>query len=145
MGHGIRSEEEAKGRLVDTFTRQKVVYIAGKFSGANDWEVEQNIRRAEEMSMRIAERAHSLFLPVMPLAPHKMGRFFNGTLSARYWYEGTMEYMRRSDSVLFLEDFGNSSGSRDEETVAMEVELPCFYEENIHCLWAWMDSFRQSP
>lgn len=32
----------------------KTVYVAGKYRGANAWEIEQNIRAAEEAGLEIA-------------------------------------------------------------------------------------------
>ena len=35
----------------------RVVYIAGKFRGATPWQVQQNVRAAEEVAAKLAERA----------------------------------------------------------------------------------------
>jgi len=50
-----------------------------------------------------------------------------------------MEYLRRCDSVLFLRNYRNSSGSLKEEQEAKRLGIPCFYEEHISLFWDWMD------
>jgi len=66
------SEEEQREVEALLKVRTELVYVAGKFTGENEWEVEKNIRLAEEMSMEISDRAHARGLRIMPLPPHKV-------------------------------------------------------------------------
>lgn len=97
-----------------------VIYIAGPFRGANAWEVEQNIRRAESLAFQVAQ------LGAMPLCPHTNTRYFDGTLTGEFWLEGTLELLRRCDAVLFTPCWLRSSGARGEHAEAERLGLPCF-------------------
>lgn len=107
----------------------KVVYVAGPYRGPNAWAVECNIRRAEELGMRVAE------LGAMPLMPHTNTRFFNGTLDDRFWLLGALELMRRCDAVIFTKNWKRSSGSRDEHAEALRREMPVFYHPRELAQW----------
>lgn len=98
-----------------------VVYVAGPFRGANAWQVEQNIRRAESLAFQVAQ------LGAMPLCPHTNTRFFDGTLTGEFWLAGTLELMRRCDAVVFTPLWLRSSGAKAEHEEAQRLGLPCFY------------------
>lgn len=100
----------------------KAVYIAGPFRGKNAWEVEQNIRHAEELAMHVAE------LGGAAICPHTNTRFFNGTLTDQYWLDATLELMRRCDAVYLTDDWHRSSGTRAEVEEAKRREMPIFCE-----------------
>ena len=101
--------------------RMYTVYIAGPFRGADSWRVEQNIRRAEELAMAVAEVGFN------PICPHTNTRFFNGTLTDEFWLAATMETLRRCDAVLFTEDWRRSVGARAELEEARRLGIPEFF------------------
>jgi nucleoside 2-deoxyribosyltransferase len=98
----------------------KVVYVAGKFRGKTNWEIQQNVRRAEEVSLRVAE------LGAMPLCPHKNTEHFDGLLTAEFWLAGTLELMRRCDAVVLVEGWRNSSGTMAEIEEANRLGIPVY-------------------
>jgi hypothetical protein len=98
----------------------KVVYIAGPYTAPNAWAIEQNIRRAEEAGMYVAECG------AMPIIPHANTRFFHGTKTAQFWYDGTLELLRRSDAILLVEDWERSKGAREEREEAERLGLKIF-------------------
>lgn len=108
-----------------------VIYIAGPFRGANAWEVEQNIRRAEAVAFQVAQAG------AMPLCPHTNTRFFDGTLTAEFWLEGTMELLRRCDAAIFTPLWMKSSGARAEHDEAGRLGLPRFYSVTELVEWLW--------
>lgn len=99
----------------------KVIYIAGPFRGSNAWAVECNIRRAEKVAFEVAE------MGLVPLCPHTMTRFFNGTLTDAYWLAATMELLRRCDAILLLPCWQSSSGSVAERAEARRLGLPVLH------------------
>lgn len=99
-----------------------VVYIAGKFRGANAWAVAQNVRAAEGLAMSVAE------LGAMPLTPHSIGAHFDGTLTAEFWLEGTKELLRRCDAMIVLPDSATSQGTLGEIIEADKRGIPCFFD-----------------
>lgn len=106
---------------MDEKPRLAVIYVAGPFRGANAWEVEQNIRRAEGLAFQVAQ------LGAMPLCPHTNTRFFDGTLTGQFWLDGTLELLRRCDAVVFTPCWLRSSGAKAEHAEAERLGLPRFY------------------
>lgn len=99
----------------------KVVYVAGPYSGT-PWEMERNLYRARAAGIVVAE------LGAMPLIPHSNTPVcFTGTQDEAFWYEGTMELMRRCDAVLFIEGWDRSMGSRSEQVECDRRGLPHFF------------------
>lgn len=93
----------------------KVVYIAGPYSGPNTWAVEQNVRRAEEAGLFVAECG------AMPIIPHTNTRFFHGLITEEFWYAGTLELLKRSDGVLFIDGWKDSKGAVAEYKEACQL------------------------
>lgn len=97
-----------------------LVYIAGPFSGPNSWEVEQNIRKAEEFILPIAE------LGASPVCPHSMTRFFNGTLTYDFWIQSTLALLARCDAIFLRPDWIRSKGAQGEFVFAVKHKIPDF-------------------
>ena len=108
----------------------KVIYIAGPFRGKTAWEVEKNIRAAEEIGFEIAQ------LGAIPLIPHTLYRFFNGELTDQFWLDATMGLLKRSDAIYMLPRWPYSSGSRAEKEYA-EGKMPVFAD--LKSLQLWLD------
>ncbi len=108
----------------------KVIYIAGPFRGATPWEQEQNVRRAEELSLRVWKAGH------VAICPHTQTRFFQGSASDKTWLYGTLEMMRRCDAVLLIPGWEKSAGTLGEIDEANRIGLPVYKsvsEINITC------------
>lgn len=105
-----------------------VVYIAGPYRASTPFLVEQNIRRAEAMMLLVVG------MGLVPLCPHTMTRFIDGTGTDEYWLNTTLELMRRCDAVLLCEDWQHSSGTLGELAEARALGMPIY--ENLHELAA---------
>jgi hypothetical protein len=112
----------------------KVVYIAGPFSGATGWDVERNIRRAEELSLQVS------CLGASPMCPHTNTRFFNGTHTYEFWIAATSALLSKCDAVIFTPDWHKSSGARKEHEQALRESIPVFYD--LDTLGAWLSEPR---
>lgn len=99
-------------------TGRLVVYVAGSFRGPNAWRVEQNVRRAEEVSLALVEAGAA------PLCPHTMFRHFDGALPDEVWLEVSSDLLRRCDAVFVVPDSESSEGTRAELLLAAELGLP---------------------
>jgi len=108
----------------------KLIYIAGKYRDSNSWDIEQNIRRAETLSLEVAK------LGLMPVCPHTQSRFFYGTLTEDFWMEGTLEILRRCDAVLVCGDPKKSKGTLGEIGEASLLDIPVFF--SIKELKSWI-------
>jgi len=109
----------------------KIIYVAGRLTGANNFEITRNVRAAEEIGMVVAE------LGAMPLIPHaNTGLTFFGTLDAEFWYAGTLELLRRCDAAVLVPGWEESKGSRAEVEEAKRLGIPAF--ERVEELKAWL-------
>ena len=75
-----------------------VIYIAGPFRAINSWEVEQNIRHAEEVALEVWRSK------AVALCPHTMHRFFQGYLYPSFT-GNTVRKFRSPEAVSMWEYF----------------------------------------
>ncbi len=114
----------------------RVVYVAGKFTGANSWEVRKNVNAAEALAFQVAE------LGAMPLCPHTNTANFFGTLDEAFWYAGTLELLRRCDAVIFVPGWEESKGVRAEFKEATARNIPMFSHISGLAHWLEQDALR---
>lgn len=98
-----------------------VIYIAGPFRGNSAWDIEQNIRRAEELSLEVWKRG------MVALCPHCNTRFFQGAAPDEVWLDGDLEMLRRCDAVLLAPGHERSEGTKAEIAYAKERGIPVFH------------------
>jgi hypothetical protein len=110
----------------------KVVFIAGPFRASTPWKIEQNIRKAETLSLEVA------YAGFMPLCPHTNTRFFDGECSDQFWLEGTSELLRRCDALLTVKGWEDSIGARAEVTLAKGEKIPIFHSLEDLVLERWI-------
>ena len=106
-----------------------VVYIAGPFRASNAWEIEQNIRRAEEDALEVWK------LGAAALCPHTNTRFFQGAAEDELWLRGDLEMLGRCDAVLMVYGWQVSTGATAEREHALKKGIPVVYSlEELKCL-----------
>jgi hypothetical protein len=110
----------------------KVIYVAGPFTAPDSWTREQNVRRAEEVGLLIAQSG------AMPMIPHANTRFFEGLQTPEFWYEGTLELLRRCDAVALVDGYASSKGTRAEIKEANDRGMPVFLPHERRGLIAWI-------
>jgi nucleoside 2-deoxyribosyltransferase len=115
----------------------KVIYVAGPFRAATRWEVEQNVRRAEELALRVWQ------LGAVGLCVHSMCRFFEGEAPDETWLDGDLEVLRRCDAVIVARNWSRSTGTRAELEIAHGLNKPIFYD--LDKLTLWLESERFKP
>lgn len=98
----------------------KVIYIAGPFRGPSSWDIEQNIRRAEELALEVWKRGAAC------LCPHTNTRFFQGAAADDVWLKGDLEMLSRCDAVLTTADWKKSQGAWAEVEFAIARNIPVF-------------------
>lgn len=99
----------------------KIVYVAGPYTANNAWAIEQNVRNAELAGLYVVE------CDAMPIIPHANTRFFHGLKTPDFWYEGTLELLRRSDAILLFTGYEKSRGAMEEHREAVDLGLQIFY------------------
>lgn len=102
-----------------------LIYIAGPFRAPTAWEIEQNVRRAEEMGARVIQAGG------YPVIPHANTRFFHGHGEDQIYLDGTLEVLLRCDGMILLDGWEKSSGSKVEKTKAEDYEIPILNLPNL--------------
>lgn len=102
-------------------SKKKLIYVAGPFRGKNNWDIECNVRRAEELALKVWQTPG-----FAALCPHTNTRFFQGAAPDDVWLEGTLEMLRRCDGVVLTEFWERSSGARTEVREAINLGIPVY-------------------
>lgn len=102
-----------------------LIYIAGPYRGSTAWDVEKNIRAAEQLALRVWD------LGGVAVCPHTMNRFFNGRLPDARVLPAMIALMRRCDAVAVTPIFAGSTGTSDELADAFMRRQPVFLGERL--------------
>lgn len=118
--------------------RMPVLFLSGPFRGANAWETEQNVRKAEEVSLKIWSYKIACF------CPHTNTRFFTVALGPddEIFLRGDLEILRRCDVVFVLPGWENSVGAIKEVEEAKAIEIPVL--STYLQLADWLDEWREA-
>lgn len=101
--------------------QEYVVYTAGAFRGANHWEQEQNIRRAEALSLEVWRRGFPC------VSPHCNTRNFQGAAPDDVWLAGDLVILSKCDAILLVPGWEKSSGTIAEVEYAKLHGIPVFH------------------
>lgn len=107
----------------------KLVFVAGPYRADGEWEIEQNVRRAEALAL------HLWRLGLAVICPHKNTALYGGALPDEVWLDGALEMVSRSDAVVCTEKWETSVGARGEVQMAQEIGVPVFYSLNEVIEW----------
>lgn len=113
----------------------KLVYVAGPFRAENAWLIELNIRAAEWQGYKIA------LLGAVPIIPHTMYRFFNGTRNDSFWLQATQDLLARCDAIYMVDGWKRSEGSHAEKALADMQKIPVF--KNDQNLKEWINATKE--
>lgn len=97
----------------------KLVYIAGPYRAKTAWQVEQNVRVAEEAGFQLIEQ-YEAFVPIIP---HTMYRFYDGLKNDKYWLEATQQLLLRCDEIVLLPNWTASEGTLGEFLTAVRLGM----------------------
>jgi hypothetical protein len=98
-----------------------LVYIAGPFRGKDSWEMENNIRRAEELALKVWQTGFAA-----ALCPHSNTRFFQGAAPDGVWLAGDLLMLSKCDAMVLTTDWRRSAGSVKEVKFALQNDIPIF-------------------
>jgi hypothetical protein len=98
----------------------RVIYVAGPFRGKTPWDVERNVRRAEEIAYWVSCQG------AVALCPHSMYRFFDKTLTDEFWLAATLELATRSDVLFLVPGWTGSEGSLGERRYFETAKKPIY-------------------
>jgi hypothetical protein len=109
----------------------KLIYIVGPYRASGQWQIFQNIRRAEAFALQVWQMGAAC------ICPHKNTEYFNGAAPDSVWLDGDLEMVRRCDAILCVPGWEASSGSLGEVALAKQLGLPIF--RSIEELRKWLD------
>jgi uncharacterized protein DUF4406 len=108
----------------------RLIYVAGPYRAPCEWQVLQNIRRAEAMAIEV------WLMGAACICPHKNTAFFGGAAADSVWLEGDLEIVRRCDAIICVEGWELSAGSRGEVELARTLGKPVF--QTLAELQSWL-------
>jgi len=116
----IKRWQRAASRVRGSF---RLCYVAGPFRAPTPWQVEQNVRRAEEWSVVVARAGW------VPVCSHTMYRHFDELdgVHSEFWLGGTLELLRRCDAVVFVPGWMYSKGSCGEYALGNKLGMPMWF------------------
>jgi len=110
---------------------KRIVYVAGALIADDHYKIRLNIDRAAAVGFEVAKAG------AYPAIPHtNTGAWFIGTMTPEFWYEGTLELLRRCDAVALVPGWEQSKGTRAEIEEAKLRAIPIF--DSIPALKAWL-------
>lgn len=116
----------------------KVVYLAGPFRGANAWEIECNVRRAEILALRVWQAGAAC------ICPHTNTRFYQGAADDTVWLHGDLEILKRCDALMMTEDWKRSEGATAEHRLAIDCHMPVFEPSQWEMFLTWLGAAQSS-
>ena len=123
-----------------------LIYIAGPFRADTAWAVECNVRMVERLGLAVAKCGG------VPMIPHTMYRFFDGTLTEEFWLDATQQILNVCQAVVVVRDWAFSAGTIDEVLHAEStLDIPLFFagetppanRQSIKDLSAWIDNWKE--
>lgn len=99
----------------------KVVYVAGPYRGANNWQINLNINEAEALNLEVWRAGAA------GICPHANNRNFQGALPDDHWLEGDFAIIKKCDAILMTSTWERSEGACAEHKFAKEHGIPVFY------------------
>ena len=102
----------------------KLIYIAGKYRAKTEWEVKQNIDKAEAVALKYWKAGYAVF------CPHKNSAFMGGSCPDETWLEGGLEILSRCDGIVMMEGWQDSKGSAEEREFAFRNGVHVFHDDS---------------
>ena len=100
--------------------KMRVVFVSGPFRAANGWEIEQNIRRAEEVALELWRMGAAV------ICPHTNTRFYQGAAPDDVWLKGDLAILERCDAIVLIDGWSASEGAQAEMEHAIFREIEMF-------------------
>jgi hypothetical protein len=107
---------------------RKIAYVAGKYTGKTWSEIEDNIKKAEALSIKLIQKGWAVITPHKNTAHYEIYEEVAG-LTYKDWIEITLTLLAKSDAMFVLKDWRGSTGTKGEIDFLADKTIPIFYEE----------------
>lgn len=98
-----------------------LIYIAGPYTALTHCDIAANVQRAREVADAVARAG------AFPVTPHLLGDGIEDAGDEAFWYEGTLEVMRRCDALVTVEGWHRSKGANTEIDAMVALGKPVLY------------------
>lgn len=119
-----------------------LVYVAGKYTDETFAGIDRNIKIADALGMEIVKRFGGQ--GVFVIIPHNNTPLhWDGVQSAQYFYDATLEMLKRCDAMIHVPgDQERSTGTRNEIKYCLENSIPMFdgTEDGFEEFQQWLNS-----
>lgn len=126
----LSNEIQPKKNKKIKYKEMKVIYVAGPYTGDTKSQVEENIRKAEIVSIKLARKGWNVYTPHKNNAHYDLYEPFFPELTWDFWMERCYDMLRRCDAAIFLNDWKKSKGAKLEHAFAKKICLKVFYEKD---------------
>ena len=101
----------------------KLVYIAGPYRDAAEWQVFENILLARKYALDVWRNGG------IAICPHLNTMLFGGApgCTDEMWLAGDLEILKRCDAVYAMIGYGRSEGARNEIALAKREGIPVLF------------------
>jgi nucleoside 2-deoxyribosyltransferase len=100
-----------------------LIYVAGKYSGANDSQVKDNIRNAALVASRLWEKGHAAICPHTNTSQFEL---IDCTATYEQYLQGDLKMLARCDAIVMVPGWEESRGAVTERLYAVELGIPVF-------------------
>lgn len=99
----------------------KLIYVSGAIRAPSAWEMELNIRKAEEVMVELLKAGAAVH------CPHTQGRFIADLIPWQDFIDIDLTILSRCDGIVMVEGWADSPGAKMERDWATEGGLPILY------------------
>lgn len=100
----------------------KLLYVAGPYSG----KIEENIARAEEVSIGLIRNGFHVFTPHKNMAGYE--KYEGDGIGYRTWMDMDLDFLSRCDALYVMANSDKSFGVQKEIKFAMKNGIPVIHE-----------------
>ena len=100
----------------------ELIYVAGKYRATTEWDLEQNIRVAEDATVRLVRLGYAV------ICPHKNTAHLGGSAPDEVWLQMYIEIVGRCDGIYLLKGWQQSKGAVRELKHALAQRLTVYRE-----------------
>ena len=101
------------------------VYVAGKYSDDNVLDVLKNMRKGIKKSAKLFELGYAPFCPWIDYH-YVLSSDAPDAITVQDFYDYSIEWLKKSDAVLVLQDWEDSHGTVKEVEMARSLGIPIF-------------------
>jgi hypothetical protein len=104
----------------------KLIYVAGPYTADTYSGIEDNIKKAEAVSIQLFQRGWNVFTPHKNTSHYEM---YESVTDLNYmtWIKTTADMLFRCDAIFLMKNWQKSAGAIKEKECAISLSLPLFY------------------